>query len=67
VDLSEAQWRKSSYSTANGDGENCVEVALLPGGQVALRDTKDRSRPAHRYPAAEWADFLAAVRSGELG
>ncbi|HEY1968871.1 MAG TPA: DUF397 domain-containing protein [Pseudonocardia sp.] len=66
MDLTRAQWRKSTYSTSSGDGENCVEVALLPGGAVAVRDTKDRSRPAHRYPATEWAHFLAAVRAGTL-
>ncbi|HEY1971031.1 MAG TPA: DUF397 domain-containing protein [Pseudonocardia sp.] len=67
MDLSDATWRKSSFSTGNSDGESCVEVAVLPGGSVAVRDTKDRSRPAHRYAVAEWARFLAAVRSGELG
>lgn len=31
-------WRKSSYS--GGEGDNCVEVAVRPGG-VRVRDTKD--------------------------
>jgi hypothetical protein len=63
VDLNGAQWRKSSYSTGNADTENCLEVAMLPGGSVAVRDTKDRSQPAQRYPAASWSALLALVKS----
>ena len=40
VDLSGANWRKSSASGANG----CVEVAFVEG-QVAVRDSKDRAGP----------------------
>jgi hypothetical protein len=35
-------------------------------GTVAVRDTKDRSLPPHRYTAAEWTAFLAAVRAAEF-
>jgi hypothetical protein len=66
VDLRDARWRKSSYSGGMQDGASCVEVALVAEG-AALRDTKDRALAPHRYPAAEWRAFLAAVRSGELG
>ena len=59
-------WRKSSFSGSGGNGGGCVEVAALPGGAVAVRDTKDRARTAHRYPAAEWITFLAGVRAGEF-
>jgi hypothetical protein len=58
-------WRKSSFSGSNSDGD-CVEVALLPGGGVAVRDTKDRSLGAHRFTAQEWAAFVAGVRAGEF-
>jgi len=37
LDLSRAQWKKSSYS---GNSGNCVEVAQL-GQAVAVRDSKD--------------------------
>jgi hypothetical protein len=36
IDLSEARWRKSSYS---GGANDCVEVADL-GSRVAVRDSK---------------------------
>lgn len=65
MDLTGARWRTSSYSNG-ASGGGCVEVAFLPGGDVALRDTKDRSRPAHRYTAADWTAFLTAIRTGEL-
>ena len=59
-------WRKSSFSGGNSGGAGCVEVALLPGGEVALRDTKDRTLPPNRHSAPAWRDFLAAVRAREF-
>jgi hypothetical protein len=56
------QWFKSSYSAAG----NCVEVAHLPGGGVALRDSKDRAKAAHVYTRSEWEAFLAGARDGEF-
>ncbi len=57
-------WRTSSFSGDNGG--SCVEVAFLPDGGVAVRDTKDRTLPPHRYTAAEGDAFLAGVRAGEF-
>jgi hypothetical protein len=37
IDLSRAEWRKSSYSSQDG---NCVEVARNLPGLVAVRDSK---------------------------
>jgi hypothetical protein len=59
-------WRKSSFSGGNSGGDGCIEVALLAGGEVAVRDTKDRTLPPHRHPAPAWREFLAAVRAGEF-
>ncbi|TQM44242.1 DUF397 domain-containing protein [Pseudonocardia cypriaca] len=59
-------WRKSSFSGGNSGGAGCVEVALLPGGEVAVRDTKDRTLAPHRHSAPAWREFLAAVRAGEF-
>jgi uncharacterized protein DUF397 len=59
-------WRKSSFSGGNSGGAGCVEVALLPGGEVAVRDTKDRTLAPHRHSAPAWREFLAAVRTGEF-
>lgn len=57
------QWQKSSYSNYNG---NCVEVAGLPGGERAVRDSKDAAGPALRFAQNEWASFVAAIKLGEF-
>jgi Domain of unknown function (DUF397) len=64
VDLADARWRKSSFSGGNGNG--CVEVAFLSDGDTALRDTKDRSLPAHHFSATAWQAFIAGIRVGEF-
>jgi hypothetical protein len=58
-------WRKSSFSNDNS-GQGCVEVAVLPGGAVAVRDTKDRTRTPHQHTAAAWTAFLSGIRAGEF-
>jgi hypothetical protein len=62
LNLGDLHWFKSSFSAA-GD---CVEVAHLPGGDVAVRDTKNRARAAHVYTGSEWAAFVAGVKAGEF-
>lgn len=56
-------WRKSSYSTAEGQ---CTEVAALPGGAVAVRDSKNPESGALRFTAGEWRVFVAGVKAGEF-
>ncbi len=62
-DLSVAAWRKSS---ASGPQNNCVEITDLPGGAVAIRDSKDTDREPLRFNASEWTAFRQGVISGEL-
>lgn len=67
MDLTRAQWRTSSFS---GDGQNdnsCVEVAFLPAGRVAVRDTKDRARVPHLHSTGGWRVFVDGVRAGAFG
>jgi hypothetical protein len=61
VDLSGANWRKSSRSGENG----CVEVAFVDG-RIAVRDSKDRGGPVLVFNAHEWAAFTVAARDGEF-
>jgi hypothetical protein len=60
----EPHWRKSSFS---GNGGDCVEVGQLHDGVIVVRDTKDRSRTAHRYTLDAWRAFIADMRSAEFG
>jgi hypothetical protein len=60
-DLSQAAWRKSSYSGANG----CVEVAVVDR-MIAVRDSKDRGGPVLVFRPDEWSAFLGGVRNDEF-
>ncbi|HLX50016.1 MAG TPA: DUF397 domain-containing protein [Streptosporangiaceae bacterium] len=59
-DLSRAVWRKSSFSSQDG---NCVEAASLTG-IAAVRDSKDPHGPVLAVAPAEWQDFIADVKAG---
>ena len=52
-------WRKSSYSGANGG--QCVEVASADG--VAVRDTTDREGVTLEFSANAWQEFTCRLRS----
>lgn len=60
----ETVWLKSSHSGPTGG--NCVELAHLYGGQVAIRNSRHRSGPALLFTEDEWEAFLAGVRDGEF-
>lgn len=51
-------WRKSSYSGANGG--NCIEVAATD--HVIVRDTQDRTGPVLRFTAEAWRRFANQVK-----
>jgi Domain of unknown function (DUF397) len=62
VELGNIEFRTSSFCSITG----CVEVGRLADGAVAVRDTKDRDRPALVFTATEWSAFLQGVKAGEF-
>ena len=58
IDLTRAQWRKSSYS---GNSGNCVEVADL-GQAVAVRDSKEPEGEVLVVTYAEWDAFTRTLK-----
>ena len=64
ADLTTATWRKASKSNASTG--NCVEIAFLDNGDVAIRDSKHPDGPVLRYTALEWDCFTDGVEKGEF-
>ncbi len=63
LDLTCAQWSKSSYSSANGA---CVEVAKNLPGVVAVRDSKDPDGPRLLISSDGWRTFVSSVKGGNF-
>ncbi len=56
-------WRKSAASNPNGD---CVELAPLPAGGVAVRNSRAPRGTALIYTRAEIEAFLRGAKAGEF-
>lgn len=61
--LAGAVWRKSTRSGAQG---NCVEIAPLGAGEIAIRNSRDPYGPALIYTSAEMTAFVAGIKDGEF-
>jgi hypothetical protein len=61
MDLTCAEWRKSSRSGDNGGA--CVEVACNLPGIVAVRDSKDPGGPVLIVSRNDWASFITRLRT----
>ncbi|WP_030451988.1 DUF397 domain-containing protein [Herbidospora cretacea] len=64
MDLSAAEWRKSTRSGYNGG--QCVEVATNLHGVVAVRDSKDPNGSALVFTPGEWRAFIGGAKDGEF-
>lgn len=56
-------WRKSRYSNPSG---NCVELAELPDGGIAVRNSRHPGGPALIYTRAELAAFVHGAKKGDF-
>jgi hypothetical protein len=63
-DLVDAAWTKSSHSGPQGG--NCVEVAFLPAGEVAMRNSRHPDGPALVFTPGEWHAFISGALDGEF-
>jgi hypothetical protein len=60
-DLSQAIWRKSSYSSSTG--QNCVEVATNLPYFVAVRDSRYMDGPKLLVSPAAWQFFIGCLKA----
>jgi Domain of unknown function (DUF397) len=64
TNLTDADWRKSSYSGNNGG--NCVEVAANLPGVVAIRDSKDPDGGVLVFATRGWRAFISDAKAGRF-
>ncbi len=56
-------WRKASFS---GDFSNCVEVAALEDGGIAVRNSKRPDEATLYFTRAELDAWIRGVKAGEF-
>lgn len=57
------RWRTSSYSTEDG---TCVEIADLPDGRVAVRNSTDPDGPTLLFTRPEMLAWVNGVKAAEF-
>jgi hypothetical protein len=62
-DIDGVVWRKSARSNPSG---NCVELAALPGGGFAVRNSRYPEGPALVYTRAEIEAFIGGAKDGDF-
>jgi hypothetical protein len=63
TELGNVRWLKSRWSNATGE---CVELAALPSGEIAVRNSRFPEGPALVYTPGEIAAFVAGAKDGEF-
>lgn len=61
--LREVTWFKSRASNPSG---NCVEMAELPDGVIAIRNSRFPDGPALLYTRAEIDAFIRGAKDGDF-
>ncbi|MCI0687920.1 MAG: DUF397 domain-containing protein [Sporichthyaceae bacterium] len=63
TELRTARWVKSRASNSQG---NCVELARLSDGQVAVRNSRHPSGPTLIYTHDEMVAFITGAKDGDF-
>jgi hypothetical protein len=63
TELRGVTWRKSRHSNSQG---TCVELAGLPSGEIAVRNSRHPDSPALVYTPAEMDAFIRGAKDGEF-
>jgi hypothetical protein len=58
-----AQWQKSRHSNSQG---NCVELAELPCGSIAVRNSRYPEGPALIYTRPEIEALILGAKDGDF-
>ena len=61
--LQKVTWIKSRFSNPTGE---CVELAKLTNGEIAVRNSRHPGGPALIFTRAEMAAFIQGVEEGEF-
>ena len=61
--LDGARWHKAHRSNSQG---NCVEIAELPGGRIAVRNSRHPDGPALIYTRPEIEALILGAKDGEF-
>ena len=61
--LRDVTWRKSRRSSPSG---NCVEIAELPSGAIAVRNSRHPNGPALIYTRAEFGALILGAQDGDF-
>lgn len=59
----EITWQKSAWSNPSG---NCVEMAELPGEEIAMRNSRHPEGPVLIYTRAEIEAFINGAKDGDF-
>jgi hypothetical protein len=64
--LAQDRWRTSSFSNGLDPYSTCVEVAALPDGRVAVRNSNHPDAGTVLFTRAEMHAWVKGVKAGEF-